>query len=654
MKPGPGSGETADVLLISMPFGLAHRPSIGLGLLHAALARHGVAARVLYLNLRFAARVGGTIYTKIATGDHNIQRFLGEWIFAHQLFADLPSEAEYLRHLEQSEVGGRGVEVTDDDRRKILEMRAEAGPFLDQCVDEIGRWQPRFVGLTSTMQQHVSSLALARRLKARYPDVFIAMGGANCEGVMGGETLRRFPWLDAVVSGEADRIVHDLVDRVLSGRPVAGIAGVFVAAELAGRFAGRGFENAPRVDDLDALPYPDYDDYFAQFAALQPALGELQPPDVYFETSRGCWWGAKSHCTFCGLNGAGMAFRSKSADRALAELDYLSEKYPEAMIYVVDNILDMSYFKDFIPALAERRSDLHLFYETKANLTKAQLRLMHGAGIRSIQPGVESFSDEVLKLMRKGVTALQNVQLLKWCREVGVHPYWNLIWGFPGEPAAGYRRMARRLPLLSHLPPPCGFGPIRLDRFSPNFDHAEELGFRNVRPSPAYRYVYSLPEEARYNLAYYFDFDYREPRDVESYVQPVLDELLRWQKVHDESALFSRDQDGTLQIWDLRPATGDRRHALTGLARGLYLCCDRIRSLEQLQRFAGGETGRQVAAGEIEELLAPLVDGGLLLREGPLFLSLAVPLGTYLPGPKVMLRFFELAVAPSLSPVHAD
>ncbi len=653
MTPGSGSGSNADVLLISMPFGLAHRPSIGLSLLHAALARRGIASHVLYLNLRFAARVGGALYTKIGSGDHNIQRFIGEWIFARQLFADLPSDSDYLRHLDQSEIGGPGVGIDGDDRRKILEMRAAAEPFLDECVREVGRWKPRFVGLTSIMQQHVSSLALARRLKARFPEVFIAMGGANCEGIMGGETLRQFPWLDAVVSGEGDLIIHELVDRVLSGRPVTGLEGVFVAPELDGRFASQTFENAPRADDLDALPYPDYDDYFAQFEDLQPALDELERPDVYFETSRGCWWGARSHCTFCGLNGAGMAFRSKSVDRALVELDFLSEKYPDAVIYAVDNILDMSYFKDFIPALAERRQNLHLFYETKANLTKAQLGLMRAAGIRSIQPGVESFSNDVLKRMRKGVTALQNIQLLKWCREIGVNPYWNLIWGFPGESPASYRRMARRMPLLAHLTPPCGFGPIRLDRFSPNFDQAEDLGFRNVRPSPAYEYIYPLAAEARHNLAYYFAFDYQEPRDVEAYIQPVLDALVHWGKTHDASALFSKDQDGALQIWDLRPATGDRRHTLTGLARSLYLESDRVRSREQLKRFASSEARGEISGHQIEDLLAPLVEDGLLLRDGPLFLSLAVPLGTYLPGPKTMLRFYELAIAPNMRPVSS-
>ena len=78
--------------------------------------------------------------------------------------------------------------------------------------------------------------------------------------------------------------------------------------------------------------------------------------------------------------------------------------------------------------------------------------------------------------MRKGVSGLQNIQLLKWCKELGVGPSWNLLFGFPGESADAYARMAKAVPFLTHLPPPGTISLIRLDRFSPNFFDAEKLG----------------------------------------------------------------------------------------------------------------------------------------------------------------------------------
>ena len=145
-------------------------------------------------------------------------------------------------------------------------------------------------------------------------------------------------------------------------------------------------------------------------------------------------------------------------------------------IVVVD---DHAVVRYGLRLLLEAESDLEveLFYETKANLKKEQVRALRDAGVTQIQPGIESFSDSVLTLMRKGVTGLQNIQLLKWCTELVVRPYWNVLWGFPGEPAADYERMANIVPLLTHLAPPIGFGGLRLDRFSPNFFDAASLGF---------------------------------------------------------------------------------------------------------------------------------------------------------------------------------
>ena len=65
-----------------------------------------------------------------------------------------------------------------------------------------------------------------------------------------------------------------------------------------------------RIREMDTLPFPDYSDYFHDLERSSSAINIF--PTLLFETSRGCWWGAKSHCTFCGLNGGSMTFRSKT------------------------------------------------------------------------------------------------------------------------------------------------------------------------------------------------------------------------------------------------------------------------------------------------------------------------------------------------------
>src|SRR5207247_10466074 len=107
---------------------------------------------------------------------------------------------------------------------------------------------------------------------------------------------------------------------------------------------------AAPIRDLDTLPIPDFSDYFRDLT--QSTVAAVVVPTLLFETSRGCWWGASSHCTFCGLNGGTMAFRSKSAGRVLGELDYLVKRWHIDSVEAVDNILDMKYFNDVLHSLA--------------------------------------------------------------------------------------------------------------------------------------------------------------------------------------------------------------------------------------------------------------------------------------------------------------
>ncbi len=620
-----------DVVLVSMPFGPEMSPSLGLSLLKASLARRGVPSRVLYFTLRFAEALGVGFYTQLSTdGTRSIRELAGEWLFRDALFGRTPrGERRYVDEV----LVGRSVwpvrslarPVPASFVERLLRARARVEPFLDACLEAVLAERPRVVGFTSVFQQHVASLALARRVKAAAPGTTVVLGGANCEGVMGAETVRQFPFVDAAVSGEGDLVFPELVERALAGRPLDGLPGVRTRATVAAAFAERRFPNAPSVAAMDDLPEPDFSDYFEQFAASR--LSRTWQPGVFFETSRGCWWGEKSTCTFCGLNGATMRFRSKSPARAVDELARLAARHPGCDVQVVDNILDTSYLDSVVPELARRRLGLTLFWETKASLAKEQVRRLASAGVTRIQPGIESFSDPILKLMRKGVTALQNVQLLKWCRELGVKPYWNVLWGFPGEPPDEYARMAALVPLLAHLPPPQGVSGLRLDRFSPGFEEPARFGFAEVAPLPSYRHVYPFAPEVLANLAYFFSFRPADGRDPGDYVGPLLAAVRRWTREADESALFFVDVGGKLVVWDLRPRARRALTVLEGLPRLLYLACDAatdVRALAAASRDAGGT---DVGVDEALRALEPLVSGGLVLRAGSRFLALATRLG---------------------------
>jgi ribosomal peptide maturation radical SAM protein 1 len=640
-----------EVALISMPFGPQNAPSLGLGLLKSALDIEGIPTRIYHFNLAFARHIGATRYDEIADTVPARTDLVGEWLFNGNLFEEHRLDTDgYIRDVlrgglpQHHSKRNRGTCISDEWIAWLLEVRGQTKPFLERCLATVLTARPRIVGFSSIFQEHVPSLALARLVKRAAPDTLVVLGGSNCEGPMGVETVRQFPFIDAVVSGEGDIVFPELVHRVIAGASFTELPGVYTPASVRGLAIAGAPPTATPVKDMDALPFPDFDDYFEQLEALGLDADGPDVQHLMFETARGCWWGQKQHCTFCGLNGLTMAFRSKAPARALDELMYLTNRHPGRPVQVSDNILDMNYLKTLLPELADRELPVSIFYETKANLKKDHVRLLRDARVDRIQPGIESFSSQILRLMRKGVTGIQNIQLLKWCRELEVTPAWGILCGFPGEDPAEYSRMASLIPLLTHLTPPSGDGVtrIRLDRFSPNHDRAEEYGFRRVAPFPAYHYVYPIETEALSNLAYFFSYEYQEERDVAGYTQAVDDAIKAWRREHTDSALFFVDKDDALLVWDLRRIAHRPLQTLTGLPRVLYQACDEASSLRRLQEVVREATGQPVATEELEDMLVLLLDRGLMVKEDGLYLSLAIRLGEYVPSAQILERFLAV------------
>lgn len=260
----------ADVVLVSMPFGHVFSPSIGLSLLKAELAAQGITSHIRYFSIRFAELIGQGFYQGLASeGRPATEELAGEWIFSDALFGAGNTEEYVDQILRKRSTWPSASEKPASPAliARILRARDAVDGFLSWCREELLREPTRVLGFTSVFQQHVASLALARLVKRARPETFIVFGGANCDDVMGAETVRAFPFVDAAVSGEADLVFPELVRRVLAGQSVEGMPGVRTPQGVASELAAPRLSHGPMVREMDALPYPDYGDYFAQFEA---------------------------------------------------------------------------------------------------------------------------------------------------------------------------------------------------------------------------------------------------------------------------------------------------------------------------------------------------------------------------------------------------
>lgn len=633
----PNSGSPGDVeplppvVLINMPFASVDRPSLGLGLLQAVLRRHRIPSRVLYLNMLMAERCGLALYEHVATGALSAPVSLfGEWLFSPWLISDHPSQEELdlqgpdLAYVRKVPGGSTlflpGFELTSP--ISVAKMiRKEIPGFLDTCVSAYDWSGVQLVGLTSTFQQHVSSLVLARLIKGLSPQVVIVMGGANVEGVMGRATLEAFPWVDCVVSGEGERVIVPLARAVTRGKDWTRTPGLLVReqADRTGRL--------PCLD-MDRLPYPTYQDYFDQLSR-HPVL-QSRTLFIPAETSRGCWWGARCQCTFCGLNGERLEYRHKSADRAFNELMYLWRGYggKDRMLALSDNNTPVQHFSGTALFSRLQRIGARLACEVKASLTKGQICQLKQAGFCEVQAGIESLSTRVLKLMRKGTTALVNVQFLKWSLEYGVSVNWHILWGFPGEEPSEYKRMAELIPRLFHLAPPRSLSMVRLDRFSPMFNAPAQFEISDLRPKDSYSVVYKkLPLDLIRDLAYYFDFAYVH-RPPDGYCVTVGHAIAEWRRRHGCAGLFYFPLGSNIIVVDTRH---DASIYMLEATWGQFLdAMDSVTGVDVLAQSLGS------SSHALETKLRVLDQLGWIVREGDQLVGLPVKLGDYQPSAGVI------------------
>jgi ribosomal peptide maturation radical SAM protein 1 len=496
----------ARVLLINPPFSSILRPSIGLTQIKSRLEScYGarVSVEVIYLNMDFSHYMGHDFYTAISDSMEHHVTGIGDWFFRQVAFPELPHNTEeYFRRC-YPHPSERNTRL----RRLVEQKRLSLADTLMNLIDKYRLDQADIAGFSSTFAQNGACMALTRLLKARRPNLVTVMGGANCESAMGQEIVRHVRSVDFVFSGPSLLSFPDFVGYYLDGKweQLHAIPGVFSKKNLThSSLAVIGQSRvAPIGEDLDinANIDLDYTPYLTKFEQDYP--GSKSKPSLLFETSRGCWWGDKAHCTFCGLNGESMAYRAMNPTHALELLNSLFlHAHRCSSFECVDNILPRHFVRE-VYSHVSAPSNTSIFCEVKADLSIEELSTLAKAGVRQIQPGIESLATSTLRLMKKGTTATRNVQFLRDCLMAGIQPVWNLLVGFPGEGEDVYRKYCADLPLLTHLFPPQGVFPVRFDRFSPYFTEARDYKL-DLYPLDYYSLTYPFNKETLANFAYYF------------------------------------------------------------------------------------------------------------------------------------------------------
>ncbi len=623
------------VALISMPWVSAWMPSIQLAILRQCLG-DGAQVDTHELYVDYAVRISERLYRPLSEAGGLIE----EWLFAKHYFEQegLPMEDGFLDDFPSFGLDSRELE------RKVIETLVDVtGDFLDDVIAETDWSSYDVVAFSVSLYQTTASFALARLIKRSNPQVRVVFGGNSCVGTAASAMMRICPYVDVVVRTEAEPVFARLVESLIRAQDLRDLPGVTFRDS-----ATQGIvETAPgplhRLDGV--LATPNYDAYFER--VHRRGLDRQDLIWLPFESSRGCWWGEKSQCVFCGLHDI-MQYRAKEPAAVLDELTAHHARYGITRFFSTDLIMPQSYYRTLLPALAAHDPKFEIFYELKGNVTRDMMASLRDAGVTRLQPGLESLSTATLKRMKKGITACQVVQFLKWAREFNLDVGWNIIVGIPGEDSTDLEASAALASRLVHLDAP-HFIQFELDKFSPIFEDPSAFGISNVRPLYAYKYVYPLPQDLLRDLVYRFEYDvedfqgtppWLDPASTLDYASALNSSVESWRNARTNGAflVYTVEDDGCLVIVDGR--THDSEPATVRFSRSAallysYLDCARSRTavatgFQRLHEHAfvdlGGHDG-------VEALLHLWDAQRLTCEEAGSVVALAVRRATPWPGP---------------------
>jgi ribosomal peptide maturation radical SAM protein 1 len=613
------SGEPR-VALVSMPWTVLTEPSLGLAVLKAQLAAEGVEARVFHSNLQLLRYLTSAAYDQISSC-----WALNEFIFSAVLDDSLSqNQVDTLMARCTVNTDWRSKQpfrTSEELGQALIRLRHGVIPgYLAACAAEILDYQPTMVGFTCMFDQTLAAAALASLLKAERPEIPIVLGGYALEGPPGLEVLRTFPQIDAIAIGDGEPIIGALARASV---------GLIALDEIPGVLTRDNPKGLPRQKfDVEESPTPDYSDWFRDLATLHERdKVRVRTTVLPIESSRGCWYGQKAHCVFCGIDEETLKYRQKKPATVIKLLCEMRERHGVEMPFrFSDYILPHTYNQELLPELARVEPRFTLHCELKANQNGQRMKALSDAGFTSVQPGIESFDSNVLRLMKKGVSGIGNVYCLKLGYVHRIQINYNILYGFPGELAEWYRRLVTLMPRLYHLAPPVSRTEVIVTRFAPL--HADP-GIFQIQTTPRHHKCYDVLfsrdflDRTRFSLddyAYYFERYHTFTKELNPLYQELAFVVDYWKGQHHERQVFLSYsvEDGKVRVRDSR--FGEvRDFTLDALQSRVYLACDEApRTHKKLcEELALGHD-------ELNAALEFLDEERLVWREGEQAIGLAV------------------------------
>jgi len=619
--------EIPEAWLINLPWTTLIEPNLGLSILSSKLKSDGISCRVWNPCLELLQFLKPNTYFAISKVPA-----LNDFLFSYVIDSHMTKAQLRLLREKTLQLLNWGVidyfeyNGIDGVMDQIIQLRQIKIPdWLLNCAQKIASSNATLVGFSCMYDQTISSLALAKIVKELAPNKMFALGGYAVRPPTAQAILKSFKWIDVICVGEGEAVITHLANASAKIISIDDVPGILYRTKTCDIVKSR----TPKKIDLNNSPIPDFSDFYKDLDLLfKNHRVEVTVDRIPIETSRGCWWGEKNQCVFCGIHSENIKYRYRKAEKVIEILDQLYLEWKNESFYFSDYILPYQYYKTLLPKLAEDKKPYKISTEIKANISAKQMSLLSKAGFIEIQPGIESFSTSILKKMNKGVSAIQNVYILLLAERNNIVVNYNLLFGLPDETENEVNEMLNQLPKLFHLMPPSNCTEIQITRFSPL--QSFPLKF-NISPSQ-YENYYDLIFSKEYckenninlnDYAYYFERPYEyAPRLTKLYKKLQL-LAIKWKKEklsRDVHLIYETMQD-TILISDTRKHREPIFYQLDEKESLVFIHCIEPVSSINLRKNLGGKIG----INKIRDILKKFHEMQIIFNDKDKFLVLALP-----------------------------
>ena len=308
------------------------------------------------------------------------------------------------------------VNIFDDD---LLQRGYENVSKLAEKIN------PKLIGVTANTSTIKSAMRYVDLIKKLLPDSLIVIGGPH-PTFMPLETLKSSENLDAVVVGEGEKTIVDLAKQSYNvNKNLDEVRGIVYRDLNYGNL--KITQKRPLIKDLDSLPFPAR--HLIPFEAYDASKDQTSG----IITSRGCVYS----CNYCSSSLImGKKFRSRSPGNVLDEIEELVDKYNINDIGFMDDtfMLNKRRADDIANEIKTRNVDISFVASSRVDrVDSSVLQNLKSAGLKTIYYGVESGSQRILDLMKKGITIKQAENAVKMAKDVGLEVLTSFILGYPGE-----------------------------------------------------------------------------------------------------------------------------------------------------------------------------------------------------------------------------